>query len=385
MRLAFALGSWQLVALDAGLRAADAACGAEPADETLVLYETGPASAGLVAAMHDVAMAVRPWRKVVDCLAWMPLVHRKISQREFETLRERLLREVGVERVDELWLCRVTRAAERLVMEAWPDAKVVLYEDGVLSYLPMREPAGDGGGGGRVLARWRIALDARRPVLRLRRWKNALDPRHRARIEEAWMLLGDTFAAPRALKGVTWHAVGPAVLEQTVAACQTIPAVARFAPLACDEAARPRVLVLGQALSRYNALPRVDEEAVYARAVRQIVALGYDVWWKEHPRATEPFFAAVAAGHPQGRVRELTLPFALPVELVAGRLGLAACVGGITTALFYLPRLFRVAAYSFSDAFAGRLRGDWALQNELFMSRIAPLGSLPAARDLPSR
>jgi len=251
----------------------------------------------------------------------------------------------------------------------------------VLSYLPLPAVAVAGSG---LFSRWRERLDARRPVRRLRRWKNALDPRDRGRIADAWMLLGDLFAPPAALAGVRWHAVAGATLGQTIAACASLPAVARVVLPARDTGARPRVLVLGQALSRFHALPRADEVAAYADAVRHIVSCGYDVWWKEHPRATEPFFAAVAWGHPEGRVRELAMPFALPVELVAGRLGLAACVGGPTTALFYLPRLYGIAAFSFSDAFVGRLSGEWALQNEWFRARIAPLSALPPAAPRPS-
>ena len=378
-RLSFALGSWQIVALAAALDEADAQARAAPGgvDDVLVLYETGPVGAALVAAMHAVAGTVRPWRAVVEAFAAMGSVERRMSQAAYDAAQASLRAAVGPGRVDEIWLCRATRAAERLAIETWPEARVMLYEDGVLSYLPMLPLAPAGG----VASRLGDALDARRPARRLARWKHAFDPRQFPRVAGAWMLLGDAFPAPATLASVPWHPVAAGRLRAAIDRCRAIPAVAAFRPAPTE---RPAVLMLGQALSRFHAMPRETELAAYRDAVTAIVAHGYDVWWKEHPRATEPFCPEVAAAVPAGRVRELELPFALPIELVADRLRLAACAGGITTALFYLPRLLGIPAYTVAGAFSAVLHGDWALQNRLFVERVAPLAELPPAASPPA-
>ena len=190
------------------------------------------------------------------------------------------------------------------------------------------------------------------------------------------MLLADLWPPPQVLEHVPRHAVAPERLRAVLAACRRLPAVAAYA---LPTLPRPAVLVLGQTLSRWGALSRADELAIYDEAIALIVGRGYDVWWKEHPRAQEPFFADLAAHAPAGRVREVDLPFALPVELVAERMGLAACVAGISTAIFYLPRLYGIPAFTFADALARVLDGRWALQNDLVRRAATPLSQLPAA------
>lgn len=379
IRLSLALGSWQTVALAAALAADDARRGSGPAPrDVLLLYETGPASPALVQAMRDVAAAARPAAALGEAFAALADVPRRIGRAEYERRIAALRARVGApfEAVADVWLCRVARVNERLVLRAFPHARVHLYEDGVLSYLPTREGTVRVAAPRGPLAALRRSLDRRWPALALRRHRHALDPLDRPRLADFWSLLGPAFALPPAYAGLPRHDVPPEILRRVVAACASLPAVRAFAPA---PRARPAVLVLGQALSRFHALPRDVEARVYAEAVARVVALGYDVWWKEHPRAETPFFDDVARGHAPGRVQALELPFALPVELVAARLDLAACVGGMTTALFYLPLLQGTPACTFAPALAPALSGDWALQNAFIQQRVAPLEALPAA------
>ncbi len=398
LRLSLALGSWQAVAWGAALSAADDALTADaPADapddmpdDVLLLYETGPVSLALARAMRDVAAAVRPAGAVGEAYDLLGDVPRRIGQAELDRrvagLRARVAALAGwgddaaaaaraADAVGEVWLCRITRLNERLVLRAFPRARVQLYEDGVLSYLATREgraPVADDRG---VVAALRGPLERRWPALRLRRFRHGLDPQDAARLAGFWSILGGGFALPPALAGVPRHDVPVATLRAAVAACADRPAMRAFTPAPRE---RPAVLVLGQALSRFHALPRAVEARVYADAVAQVLDRGYDVWWKEHPRAGQPFLDDVARGHAAGRVLPLELPFALPVELVAGRLHLAACVGGMTTALFYLPLLEGIAAHTFAPQLANALTGDWALQNAFIQQRVAPLSALPA-------
>jgi hypothetical protein len=382
IRVCLALGSWQIVALDAALRQADAApAGVEPREDHLVLYETVAVSAELKKAMREVAVAIRPWQRIVDAFDLLASVRRKISQQEFDALVAELRTQLDVERIDELWLCWLTRAPEKLVMEAYPEARVMLYEDGLFSYLPIRatpdEPAPAGlPWPAAARARLRERLDRWRPVRRFRRHKSWLDPVHERRVAGAWMLLADLWPAPAPLAHVPWRVIAPVVMRQTLADCASIPGVARFI---APERGRPSVLVLGQTLSRWGAMTRAQELALYAKVIDLVLERGYEVWWKEHPRSQQPFFRELAQRAPPGRLRELDLPFALPVELIAPQLGLAACTAGISTALFYLPRLYDIPTYTFADDLVPFLSDRWALQNELVRSNAPPLRELPMA------
>lgn len=386
VRVGFALGSWQVVALAAGLAEADArAAPGRVCEDHLVLYETVAVSAALKAAMHEVGAAVRPWRSIVDAFDLLASVQRRIGQRQLDGLIERVRSHIGLARIDELWLCWLTRPPEKLVAEAWLEARIHFFEDGLFSYLPQRPtpiepPPASLPWPARWLARLRDGLDARRPVRRFRRYRSWLDPRHAARIDAAWMLLADLWPPPAELAAVPWQTVAPERLRATLANCRSLSSVAGFDVAPTQ---RPAFLVLGQTLSRWGVLTRAEELAIYAGAIATAVERGYDVWWKEHPRAQQPFFADLAAAAPPGRLRELALPFALPVELVAERMQLAGCAAGISTAIFYLPRLYGIAAFTFADALAPHMRDRWALQNELVRRSAAALSALPLASTSP--
>ena len=211
-------------------------------------------------------------------------------------------------------------------------------------------------------SRLRGAGPERRPGRRFRRHKSWLDPRHAERLSGAYLVLTDVAPLPEAFAHAPCHTVEARYLRKTLSSCAALPRVADFA---APDAGGPRVLILGQSLSRWEVLTRAQEVAIYRQVVDTILANGYDVLWKEHPRTQESFFPDLAGNVAPGRLQELDLPFALPVELVADRLGLSACVAGISTALFYLPRLYGIPAYTFADDLAPFMTKQWALQNDM--------------------
>ena len=377
VRVGFAVGSWQLISLAAALDAAGRG------DDHVVLYETDVAGPELETAMHAIAATVRPWLGIVDAFDLFKAVPRKPGQWRLDQCIRELRARIGLERIDELWLCWVSRPSEKLVLEAYPEARVMLYEDGLTSYMPQarpmrREPAPAPWlrMAPAPLRRW---LDPHAPARRFRRHRSGIDPVHLRRIDGAWMLLADSWPAPSPMQDVPRHPIDQARLAATLRACQTIPSVAGF-----DAAprTRPTVLVLGQTLSRWGAISRDDELAIYAGVVALAVERGYDVWWKEHPRSREPFFDDLSAQAPANRLRRLELPYALPIELVAGRLGLVACIAGISAALFTLSRFCGVDGYTFADALEPHVSGQWAVQNRMVRGHVPAVQELPEATAL---
>ena len=388
-RVCFALGTWQIVTLAAGLRRAadDSARGGSPFLDYLVLYEPAGASDALKDSMQAVAEAVWPWKRIVWAFDVLSGVRRRVSQERFDALLGGVRERVGVPAVDELWFCWLNRLPEKLIMEAYPDARVVLYEDGLTTYLPVPVPPAPHPAFARLTALLTRRMDARRPVRRFRRHKNVLDPRHQERLAGLYLVLADVLPVPAAFAHPPCHLVGDHHLRETLRSGAAIAGLADAATGAPGDA-RPRVLVLGQSLHRWGVLTREQELAVYGHTVDALLAKGYNVLWKEHPRVLEPFFPQLAAGTAErrrrdgdtaGTLRELDLPFALPVELVAGRLGLAGCVAGISAALFYLPRLHDIPAYTFAGDLSPFMTRHWAVQNEMVTNAVPPLSALPAA------
>jgi hypothetical protein len=144
-----------------------------------------------------------------------------------------------------------------------------------------------------------------------------------------------------------------------------------------------RLLVLGQALSRNGVMSRGEEFAVYRDVIDAVLAKGYSILWKEHPRISEPFFdelkvhARTRFLDAETRLRQLSIPHAFPVELVAERLGLAGCAAGSSAALFYLRRLYGIPCYTFGAALAPRMKGVDLFMNDMIRREVAPLESLP--------
>lgn len=411
IRVCFALGTWQIATLAAGLRQSahedggsdgGPGGGAAAHEDYLVLYEPAGASDALQSAMRSVAEAVWPWKRIVPAFDLLS-VRRRLTQKTFGALLERVRERIGLSRADELWLCWLNRPTEKLILEAYGEARAVLYEDGLTTYLPVPVAEGFGerrrlpfplGALARVGSRFTDALDERRPVRRFRRHKGRLDPRHRERLSDAYLVLADSLAVPEAFARASCHVVESRQLRETLDACGSLPNVSAGAAPLHRPGERHRVLVLGQSLYRWRVLSRDDELAVYRHIVAALLAKGYDILWKEHPRVQEPFFSQLAADTgPEGgggatvgppRMQEVDLPFALPVELVAGRMGLSACVAGISAALFYLPRLYDIPAYTFADDLAPFLVKQWRLQNEMVRDSVPALDTMPTAAMPPA-
>jgi hypothetical protein len=107
--------------------------------------------------------------------------------------------------------------------------------------------------------------------------------------------------------------------------------------------------------------------------------------WKEHPRNAEAYFPdlkAHAVKNYKGRegdIQALSLPYIYPVEMVAHRLNLAACVAGTSAALFYLPRLFQISCYTFGETLLPFMQGVDVFMNDMIRREALPLSKLPPA------
>jgi hypothetical protein len=151
-----------------------------------------------------------------------------------------------------------------------------------------------------------------------------------------------------------------------------------------DSSVPDRLLVLGQALSRNGIMTREEEFGIYRDIIDTLLAKGYRILWKEHPRISEPFFADLKAHLQQRcpaaaeRLQQLSIPHAYPVEMVADRLGLAGCVAGTSAALFYLRRLYDIPCYTFGEVLLSRMKGVDVFMNDMIRREVPPLTDLPS-------
>ncbi len=387
IRVCSVIGTWQLVTLVASLKQAETENrSGQKYDDYLIMYETAGVPDEFKQILRLMAEAAWPWKKIV----WAyDVLHSDfdLKQRDYAGLLGTLQERVGVpaHSVGEVWVCWLTRPAEKILFGAFPRAQIVLYEDGLISYLPIqmaeRLPTPRS-----LRARADQALLDLSPVRRFRHSGWELDPRHLSRLSRAYLLLSPDEPLPQTIA----HAPRINVDDARVrAVLQTIAQrMAGEIAQATTNAngSSGRVLILGQALSRNHVMSRADELAFYQSVVRAVLDKGYAVLWKEHPRISEPFFDDLQAfaterlGVPAARIERLNLPHAFPVELVADKLNLAACVAGTSAALFYLQRLYGISCYTFAGDLLPRMQGADVFMNDMVRRHIAPLADLPPNR-----
>ena len=403
VRVCGVFGTWQLVTLVAALRQAEREGGRAGSDggDILVLYETAGVTDEFKATLDRMARAAWPWRRIV--WAYDLLTNRgAYSEPEFAQTLHAVRERVGAspEEVDQIWDCWLTRPAERLLYEAFPQARIVLYEDGLITYTPIGvAQSGVATNPHRSLRRrirhWQMARDPTLSASRRFRYAGgSVDPRHLARVSRAYLQLTDREPLPPALAAVPCervdYALLRAVLDDLAAALsEELKAGVPHGEGTDGEgpeaggAERPRILVLGQALSRNGVMSRASETALYRSVVERVLDLGYSVLWKEHPRVSEPFFDEIA-DHARALgvgdlVQRLALPHAYPIELVAPRLRLAGCVVGTSAAPFYLKRLYGIVSFTFADELLPHMKGVDAFMNRMVRRECPPLSELPAA------
>ena len=106
------------------------------------------------------------------------------------------------------------------------------------------------------------------------------------------------------------------------------------------------VVLVGQHFYRHGLIARGDEFDAYARYIEKEIAAGSQVLWKEHPRATEPFFPKLKQRFPH-HLHAFQLDTILPIELIGEDIKDYQKVAGFSSnSLFNLEELFGIPAES---------------------------------------
>jgi hypothetical protein len=402
IRVCCTVGTWQLVTLTAALQQIGADLAEQSGgsgtefDDYLIVYETSGVPEKFKTILQHMAETIWPWKRIVWAYDLLT-ANRKISQREYDDLRQTLQQRVGVptDQVDEIWVCWLTRPAEKLVFETYPSARIQIFEDGLISYIPvpiskrLRNDEEPPNLFYALRAKLRHRLDAIWPVRRYRRGRRQMDPRHLRRIGSAYLQMTPILPPPETLAKVPRRFVAYSYLREALDRVKPLLELADYEEMGEHGTVPDRLLVLGQALSRNGVMSRAEELGIYQNILDVVLEKGYSVLWKEHPRISEPFFADlithVRKTYPnaEDRLRQLSIPHAFPIEMVADRLGLAGCAAGSSAALFYLRRLYHIPCYTFGEALLPFMKGFDVLMNDMIRRDVPPLTDLPYLNRVP--
>jgi Alpha-2,8-polysialyltransferase (POLYST) len=402
-RLVFAHGPWQLllaasalkqvssasptsfqdvlVILDRGAWSSDPSDSLEPGGFSRVVGDTRTASLGdgpfpspIGAVMSRIAPVVWPWSHIVilnidDNATWRNLAD---SRRPAEILRANL----NVAEPDVLWFDCLGgaeldphRVVYRVAAEAYAKAQIVLYEDGLDTYIPLDDLHFSLGA---YLTNPRMAYRALKA--RVRQWRKPNDlsreqllPRHLARVAASYLWITLMVPLPAYQRRLPWVQLQTRFMKDTIR--QVSPIVDDIDLKDAGTGGRPAI-VLGQCFASWGVLRRDFELNCYIDMTKKLQQLGYEIIWKEHPRrAQDPLFPDLAAA--VAGIRAIPDLGPWPIELFIERLGIAACASLTSTTLFSAPLLFSIPSFSTVARYISTLR----YPNDVMARLVA--GSIP--------
>ncbi|MEM6393898.1 MAG: polysialyltransferase family glycosyltransferase [Planctomycetota bacterium] len=360
------VGAWQLVTLAAGLRAADAADGAGDTHDVLLLDLHG-LEASVAASFRALASGLWDWDRVVELEAGSLPRTRGASGRAMVEQGRALVAGLGLDQADELWICGLFEVSQRVLIEAFPGAGVTLYEDGLHSYVPGRRSGG-------LLKR--VMLGTVGEWTSAGRVKRAsIAAGTVARLKRAVWLLDDQLPVPPALARIQRLPVSAEVLRGVLEQAVGVAEASGWAGVGEGVSDGPeRLVVLGQCYAQASQMSREAEAELYHGVVGDVLAMGYDVLWKEHPRLADGFGPGLREAFGD-RVVLGGLPGWLPIEAVAARLNVAGCVSATSTSLFYLKKLGMDRVYTFADRLPGSLHRSYGVMQRMVTDRLEALPS----------
>jgi hypothetical protein len=376
-RIVFAPGICQIVNAAAALaqERAQGKSGAEHED-VLVLYGSYPFSE-MSRAMEQAARCVWDWRAVV----WaQEVLVCHFPTRRFAPIARLVLREKLGPAADEIWVSKLGLEPAKLILQAYPESRVVLYEDGAEEFIPQEvlcgrsrlkglKPSGWPGGLRREAGHWLQSPEC----LDL----DGVCARDRRRVAVMYSYLAQHMPLPSYLAGVSVVRVAGEMLKERL---QTL------APLLDAESSRQPgkppeesvVLFLPQPFAVLF-LTTEDEYALYRSAVMDILGKGHTILWKEHPRETTPLAPRLQKETGEERLKILRVRQQMPVECLVAGWDLAAVVSVSSTSLFYLKGLYGYPVFTA----AARIGADrWLKRTDAELARLF-VRTLPGLEQLP--
>ena len=378
-RLVFTPGLGQLVNAAAALTQDRNREGSAEHEDVLVFFANGRYT-DLARAMHEAARCLWTW----SAIEWAEdVLVSHFPTRRFAPIARDVLRERLGADADEIWVSKLGLEATKLILYAYPKARVILFEDGAEEFIPQEVLCGRERLRGLKPASW--------PGAFRREWSHwgrtseclgmeGLCVRDRARVVRMYSYIARQVELPAYLAGV------PVVHVESEALRGRLQALAPlFDPAQCRQPAkRPEesvVLFLPQPFADIF-LTAENEYALYRAAVSEILGKGYSILWKEHPREITPLAPRLKQDLAGDRLQILKVRQQIPVECLVAGWDLAAVVSVSSTSLLLLGGLYGYPAYTAVGGISPdcwRKRTDLELAR-LFMRTLPGLGQLPVAR-----
>ncbi|MBY6198491.1 polysialyltransferase family glycosyltransferase [Vibrio hangzhouensis] len=281
----FIVGPWQLVSFTSSLLSSGMTLDDIKQNVVFVIYDQDP-------------FVVRHTKKfIVDLIGLCDVI---IIERELQlsyitrALNDKLPFEsiyqiLGTREIQELWIPKINQAPEKFILEAFPEAKIKLYEDGTASYIKDE------------ILEYPLDIDLKNRIT-----NNGVAERYIARVDSSSILL------PEIYQGIEYKSISQISKESLISILERVH-VDTNVP-------NKSLIILGQCLSKYSLITQREENLIYENFIKEKIDDGYTVFWKDHPRNDSEQFDKLAASIDSSAFKKLELPSNLPVEVLLNRL-----------------------------------------------------------------
>lgn len=217
--------------------------------------------------------------------------------------QEGILRAIG-EPVEVICTWTLYNRFEQLVMETYPDADVVMYEDGYSLYVA------------RPIANSLSPQQSAEERLVSVMTRSGVAPEHILRVVQIPHILGGGVEKPKYLADCNFVDIGTSVFHEMMLKVAQELGVNWSVNAIWEE--QKIALLIGTPLHQIApSLSWERERDIYAIAAHRLIGEGYHVLWRDHPRVKVPFAKSLSGMLPVKDFSVLQLPSSVPLEYVA--------------------------------------------------------------------
>jgi hypothetical protein len=354
-RLVLATGPWQTIMAASAIRQSTSALKQTPKD--YLVLSGYKLSDETKQTMMSIAPLVWNWEAIIWAEDVLHLDFPSFNQENFPSYLQAFKQRVPVDKVAEIWGCKLQDAAEKIMAEAYPSAKIVIYEDGLHSYIDYEDwELFDL----KVLTNYQdFKYKFKQRVKEQLGYFDCINKycicrKHIDRISQVYLALTKTLPVPNYLKKRrNVRQLEKDFVLETLSAIATKSETVQQA-ISQQNPQKNKVLVLGQCFSLWGLFTWEEELSIYSKIISLLLEYNFTPIWKEHPRMTQPFYQQLVNKHSSLQTLELNLHYSYPIELFVKELNLIGCVSLTSTSLFYLKDLFEIPTYTLAKELSDR-------------------------------
>ena len=332
-------------------------------------------NAPLRAFMEQLAQLLGLWGKVL----WVDELEYSEPEKErwpfpVGAWREGLLTRASITECQDLWFPHFYEANAILLTEAFPSARLHLYEDGLLSTQPESlQPFGQAlqlllKNPGLIKSRVRFGLALQHERI----FSGGVPRRALKRLVHRFSFLGHHYPVPFPFQNMDECLLSKEHM-------QTVLKQVR-ASIPDQEFGSGEVLFLSMGFHRLGIMERDVEERITREVLQVVLSRGYQIRFKDHPRDTHGFAEAMEKHFGSDKIISGASLGFYPVEVFAQEGMPEACVAMSSSSLDYLPMLYDTPCYSAASFFVGQFQSDM-LQLKAIVASAAK--KFPSISEMP--